>query len=527
MLKFNIVNVEVREELLEESVSEALATSEDIEAFQRLLKEKISKHKLPFPSKVVLLTIYRKLVNEGKCQRKQFLESYLLKKEMRTLSGVAPLAVFTRPFPCPGQCIYCPSEEGIPKSYIHNEPAVMRAIDNQYDPYKQVEARLRHYKDMGHPTSKVELIIMGGTFSYLPKRYQRWFIKRCFEALNGEKARSLEEAQRRNEESDNRCVGLTVETRPDLINDEELKRLRKLGVTRVEVGVQSLYDDVLVLNRRGHGTEEVREATKLLKNAGFKVTYHMMLNLLGSDKERDYEQFEILFNDPTYRPDQLKIYPCVVTPYSALYEVWKKGEYTPYTDEELMDLLARIKTIVPIYVRIIRVIRDIPADQISAGSKMSNMRQVLQQKGIKCGCIRCRQAITSPADWDDVELFRLDYEASGGLEVFLSFESRDREILYAFLRLRKVEEGLVKEWTGAEAVIREIHTYGPLVPLHQRDVLAVQHFGLGKRLLKEAERIAFEEWNAKRVAVIAGIGAREYFRKRGYYLLNTYMVKDF
>lgn len=519
------MNVEVREELLEKAIGEVIRLSEDIEEFQRLLREKVSEHKLPYPSKVELLRVYRSLVEKGVCPRKPFLESYLLKKEMRTLSGVAPVAVFTKPFPCPGQCIYCPSEEGIPKSYIHNEPAVMRAEDNRYDPFKQVEARLRHYREMGHPTSKVDLIIMGGTFSYLPKRYQSWFLKRCFDALNQRTARSLREAQKWNERAENRCIGLTVETRPDLINEEELKRLRELGVTRVEIGVQSLFDDVLILNKRGHTTEEVRRATKLLKNAGFKVTYHMMLNLLGSDKEKDYQQFEILFNDPAYRPDQLKIYPCVVTPYSELYEIWKRGEYTPYTDEELIELLARIKSIIPIYVRIIRVIRDIPADQISAGSKMSNMRQVLQ-KLVKCRCIRCRQATTAPLDWNDVELFRLDYQASDSSEVFLSFESKDRETLYAFLRLRKIDEGLVKEWTGCEAVIREIHTYGPLVPLHQRDVLAVQHFGLGKRLLREAERIAKEEWGAKRLAVIAGIGAREYFQKEGYNLLQTYMVKE-
>ncbi len=517
------MNVKLREEILEGIVCEAIGLSDDIEGFQRLLKERISQHKLPFPSKVDLLALYRKLTNEGRCERKQFLEGYLLKKEMRTLSGVAPVAVFTKPFPCRGQCVYCPSEKGIPKSYIHNEPAVMRAEDNRYDPYKQVEARLRHYREMGHPTSKVELIIMGGTFSYLPRRYQSWFVKRCFDALNQETARSLEEAQKWNEGAENRCVGLTIETRPDLIDARELERFRKLGITRVEIGVQSLYDDVLLLNKRGHKTKEVREATKLLKNAGFKVTYHIMLNLLGSDKRRDYEQFEILFNDPAYRPDQLKIYPCVVTPYSELYEIWKRGGYTPYTDEELIELLARIKAIVPIYVRIIRVIRDIPADQISAGSKMSNMRQVLQ-KLVKCRCIRCRQATTAPMDWDDVELFRFDYEASDGQEIFLSFESKDREILYAFLRLRKIEEGLVKEWTDAGAVIREIHAYGPLVPLHKRDTLAVQHFGLGKKLLREAERIAKEEWRVKKIAVIAGIGAREYFEKKGYKLQRTYMV---
>lgn len=519
------MNVRVKEDFLENVVGEAIRLAEDLEGFQRLLKEKMSYYKLPFPSKVELLAIYRKLIEKRCCERKPFLESYLLKKETRTLSGVAPVAVFTKPFPCPGQCIYCPSEKGIPKSYIHNEPAVMRAEDNRYDPYKQVEARLRHYREMGHPTSKVDLIIMGGTFSYLPRKYQTWFIKRCFDALNQKPAKSLPEAHKWNEGAENRCVGLTVETRPDLIDQDELKRFRRLGVTRVEIGVQSLYDDVLSLNNRGHGTEEVRKATKLLKNAGFKVTYHMMLNLLGSDKERDYEQFEILFNDPAYRPDQLKIYPCVVTPYSELYDIWKRGEYVPYTDEELIELLARIKTIIPIYVRIIRVIRDIPADQISAGSKMSNMRQVLQ-KLVKCRCIRCRQAVSSPMDWDEVELFRLDYEASDNLEVFLSFESRDRETLYAFLRLRKIEEGLVKLWAEADAVIREIHTYGPLVPLHQRDSLAVQHFGLGKRLLREAERIAREEWKARRIAVIAGIGAREYFEKEGYKLLKTYMVKD-
>ena len=511
---------------LEEVLEEVFASADNLALFHQLLREKISKYKLPFPSKVDLLAVYRKFIEEGKIERKEFLESYLLKKEMRTLSGVAPVAVFTKPYPCPGTCIYCPSEKGIPKSYIHNEPAVMRAEENKYDPYKQVSARLKHYREMGHPTSKVDLIVMGGTFSYLPRRYQTWFIKRCFDALNGIEARNLLEAQRMNERAENRCVGLTVETRPDLINEEELRRFRMLGVTRVELGVQSLYDDVLIKNKRGHTTKEVREATKLLRDAGFKITYHIMLNLLGSDKEKDVRQFEILFNDPAYRPDYLKIYPCVLTPYAELREYWERGEWIPYSDDELLETLARIKAIVPIYVRIIRVIRDIPADQIIAGSKMSNMRQVLQ-KMVKCKCIRCRQATSAPMDWNDVELFRLDYDASDGREVFLSFESKDREILYAFLRLRKVGKGLVKKWTGAGVVIREIHTYGPMVPLHKRDVLAVQHFGLGRRLLEEAERIAREEFGARRIAVIAGIGAREYFEKFGYKLIKTYMVKEF
>ncbi|MGB9876264.1 MAG: elongator complex protein 3 [bacterium] len=510
---------------IEDIIGEVLRIADDLTSFQRMLRSSISDNKLPFPSKVEILSIYRKLIEEGKLERKDFLESFLLKKEMRTLSGVAPIAVFTKPFPCPGTCVYCPDEKGIPKSYIHNEPAVMRAEENRYDPHKQVSARLRHYREMGHPTSKVELIVMGGTFSYLPRRYQTWFIKRCFDALNGIEAKGIEEAQRLNERASNRCVGLTVETRPDLINEEELKRFRRLGITRVEIGVQSLYDDVLILNKRGHSTKEVREATRLLRDAGFKVTYHMMLNLLGSDKEKDVKQFEILFNDPAYRPDYLKIYPCVLTPYAELRRYWERGEWIPYTDEELLEVLAKIKALVPIYVRIIRVIRDIPADQILAGSKMSNMRQVLQ-KMVKCRCIRCRQATSAPLNWEDIELFRLDYPASNGHEVFLSFESKDREILYAFLRLRRVGEGLVKKWTGAEAVIREVHTYGPLVPIHQRDVLAVQHFGLGRKLLREAERIAREEFGARRIAVIAGIGAREYFEKAGYYLSRTYMVKD-
>ena len=391
----------------------------------------------------------------------------------------------------------------------------MRAVLTKFDPYKQVEARLNSLQLTGHATDKIELIVLGGTWSAYPKNYQTWFIKRCFDACNAFKSASLKTAQKINEKAKHRIIGLTLETRPDYITLGETKRMRWLGCTRVELGAQTVYNDVLEYNKRNHDVATTIKATKLLKDAGFKVTYHMMLNLPKSTIKKDEKMFEELFSNPNFQPDQLKIYPCAVLRTSPLYKLWKQKKYKPYSEKQLIDLLIKIKKKIPLYVRIIRIIRDIPSQSIIAGSKTSNLRQIIRDKaGSICRCIRCREPQEKLAK--KLKLFRHNYSASGGREIFLSYEDSQRKNIYAFLRLR-----ITDNW----AIIRELHTYGRVVPIKSKIKKAAQHKGLGKKLMKKAEKIVATETNFKKIAVISGIGVREYYRKLGYKLRNEYMVK--
>ena len=503
------------------------------------LKRKVSKKfSLPIPSNVELLKAYHKLTREKRIRESKKLEELLRKRKIRSLSGIVVISVLTKPYPCPGKCLYCPTQEGIPKSYLDNEPAVMRAVINNFDPYKQVKMRLRALKMTGHPTDKIELIIIGGTWSYLPKKYQTWFIKRCFEACNKKLTKTLKEAQKKNEKAKHRIIGITLETRPDFITESEIKRMRKLGATRVEMGVQNIYDDVLKLNRRGHNIKTTIRATRLLKDAGFKICYHMMPNLPGSDLKKDKKMFLELFSNPDFQPDLLKIYPCVVLKEAKLYKQWKAGKYKPYNDKQLINLLKDIKKKIPYYCRIQRLVRDIPSQSIIAGSKVSNLRQILafesKKEGWKCKCIRCREVRESSNLKEKLILFRENYNASGGKEIFLSFEDKRREKLYALLRLRMVyrRKHFIPVLQSA-AIIREVHTYGQLVPIYGKQKIAAQHKGLGKKLIQEAEKIIYtefgrsvkEEFGLKKIAVISGIGVRNYYRKLGYKLKDEYMVK--
>ncbi|PKL72646.1 tRNA uridine(34) 5-carboxymethylaminomethyl modification radical SAM/GNAT enzyme Elp3 [Candidatus Kuenenbacteria bacterium HGW-Kuenenbacteria-1] len=509
------------------------------------IKRKICKEfkMVPF-SNSDLFEIYQKFLKEKKISKQSWLENLLKKHPIRTLSGVAVVAILTKPYPCPGKCFYCPTEKEIPKSYLSNEPAVMRAVLCKFDPYKQIQVRLKSLEATGHPTDKVELIIMGGTWTYFPERYQNWFIKRCFDALNNQnkKKLTLKKLQKINEKAKHRCVALTLETRPDFINLKEIKRMRELGCTKVELGVQALDDSILQFNIRGHKVEQIIQATKLLKDAGFKVCYHMMPNLPGSTLNKDFKMFEKLFNDFNFKPDLLKIYPCVVTKNSELYYFWKQGKYQPYSTQQLINLLIKIKTIVPRYVRIIRVIRDIPSTSVEAGNKISNLREIVQQEmekqNLKCQCIRCRQVKTleqkiypdvhhgkQKTKKQNLKLFSEKYEASNGIEYFLSFEDAQQKNLYAFLRLRilhKPNEQLLILKNAA--IIREVHTYGQAVMIGEKDKKAIQHFGLGKKLIFEAEKIV-QNLGIKKICVISGIGVREYYRKLGYRLKDEYMVK--
>ena len=352
--------------------------------------------------------------------------------------------------------------------------------------------------------------------------------------MNGVKVRSLKKAQELNESAPARCVGLNLETRPDWITVKELKNMRRLGCTRIEVGLQSTYDDVLKLVKRGHGTAEVKHATQLMKDAGFKISYHMMPNLPGSTVERDIAMFQELFDDPAYRPDMLKVYPCMVVPFSELKLWHEQGRHRPYTDDELLQIILGIKPFFPRYLRVSRLIRDIPATSIIGGSKVSNLRQVvldiMQKRGLKCLCIRCREIRNETVDPKNIELRVMDYEASEGREFFLSFDDVSQDKLCALLRLRfsacslQGKKHFMKELEGA-ALIRELHTYGAQVPISERDELAVQHIGFGRKLVTKAEEIARQN-GYKKIAVISGVGVRGYYRKLGYELVGTYMLKD-
>jgi len=488
---------------------------------------------IPPPEKIKLLSAYHKLLKQGSIKKQKNMEKWLKKREIRTLSGVAPIAVLTKPYKCPGQCLFCPSETKMPKSYLSNEPAVMRAILCKFDPYKQVKMRLDALKMTGHDTDKCELIVMGGTWSYLPKKYQDWFIKRCFDGFNCKVAKNLAQAQKLNEKAKYRVIGLTLETRPDYINVAEIKRMRELGATRCEIGVQTINDKILKLNKRGHLVEQIIKATKLLKDAGFKISYHLMPNLPGSTTAKDLAMFKKIFTDQNFQPDMLKIYPCVVTKTSELYKWLKHGKYKPYSDKQLLELLIKIKKIIPPYVRISRLIRDIPKESIMAGNKISNLRQLIQEEfkktGQVCQCIRCREARNKTFSLNGLKLIIRKYNASDNLEYFLSYESKDKKTLFAFLRLRitkNPDDKLLKALPELKdsAMIREVHAYGTLIPLDSK-LKAVQHIGLGKRLIKEAEKIT-KKHNLKKIAVISGIGVREYYKNLGYSLWKTYMVKN-
>ena len=496
-----------------------------------------------------LLDRYRAEVTLGTRRPDKRLERILTLNGIRSQSGIATVTVITEPYACPGRCVYCPTETRAPKSYLTNEPAVMRALRAEYDPYRQVWSRLEALDETGHSTDKIELIIKGGTWSFYPEAYQREFIRRCFDAANdfaggwrreaggqnGQQPRAsslqpsaLFESQQINETGKTRLVGITIETRPDYVDVDEIRRLRELGVTRVELGVQTLDEMVLERIVRDHGTAEVREATRLLRDAGFKVAYHLMPNLPDATPESDLETARRLFDDPAYRPDTMKLYPCVVIDTAELHQWWREGRYTPYDDETLIELLIRIKQAVPPYVRIERVIRDIPSTSIRAGCLATNLRETvhrrMRERGLSCRCIRCRQVRDEAPE--RLTLRRYTYDASAGTEVFLSFEDPVTDRLASLLRLRipsKTPDGLPV--LRDAALIRELHSYGAHLPLHDHSDGAVQHHGLGRRLMAEAERLAREEFGIKRIAVIAGVGAREYYRRLGYELEDTYMVK--
>ncbi len=462
-----------------------------------------------------LVEAYLKLLRSKKIQAQAGLEKILKKSRIRTLSGVSPVAVLTKPAGCPGECVFCPTERGMPKSYLSNEPAVMRAIRAKFDPFRQIRDRLKALESCGHATEKIELIVMGGTFSAHPRNYQNWFLRRCFEALNSRKAKSssFEDLKTTNEKSKHRVVGLTLETRPDFITKAEIKNFLRLGCTRVEIGVQNLDDAILRKVQRGHGVAESIKAIELLKNAGLKVGTHLMPNLPGATPKSDFKMFEKIFGDENFKPDQIKIYPTVLVAGAGLEKLWRQKKWQPYSDKTLTELLAKIKSIVPPWVRLTRIIRDIPAESILAGSKLTNLRQILQQKKVVCRCIRCREIRGAEFSAKKAKLIQRNYQASGGEEILLSFEIKEK--LISLLRLRLDET----------ATIRELHTFGEEVGLSKSG--NSQHRGFGKKLILAAEKIT-KKTGFEKLRIISGVGVREYYRKLGYQLdkEKIYMKKS-
>jgi elongator complex protein 3 len=460
----------------------------------------------------------------------------LRKGSVRSKSGVAVVAVMIRPVSCPYNCAYCPTSDIAAKSYTGHEPAALRARQNEFDAFRQAAARLRQFGDNGHETSKCEAIVMGGTFNVQPLEYQREFLKGLYDAFNEQKSDSLEQAIRQNETAPHRMVALTFETRPDCASPAQVSQLLEWGATRIELGVQSLSDEKLHKVRRGHGVSATVAATANCKDSFLKVCYHFMPGLFSSPQE-DVAMFRRLFDEPEFRPDMLKIYPTLVIAGTELHDMWQRGEFTPYDTAVAAEVIAECKRYVPDYVRIMRVDRDIPTHQIAGGVKNLNLREYVAakciEKEIKCRCIRCRQAGISElkfgkkVDEGAVELKRLDYEASKGMEVFLSYEDVTNDLLVGFLRLRlpNADNVFRNEIDSTTAGVRELRVYGEHVAVGEKLIGAEQHHGYGKRLLLEAERIAKEEWDCGKVLVTSGVGVREYYYKRGYAREGAYVAK--
>jgi len=472
---------------------------------------------------------------------KQKLLPLLRRKNIRTISGVAVIAAMTKPWPCPhdGPCAYCPGgpTEGVPQSYTGHEPAAMRGIQNQYDPQLQVTSRIMQLKAIGHIVDKVELIIMGGTFPSTPIDYQEAFVKGCLDALIGTNTNSLEEAKKLAATSKIRNVGITVETRPDWAKKREIDHMLSMGVTRVELGVQNIYDPIYHNLNRGHTVKDVVEATKALKDSGLKILYHIMPGLPGSSFEKDIAGFKQIFTNPKFKPDMIKIYPCLVLKGTKIYEWWKNGEYIPYSTSEAVHLIAEAKKLVPSWIRIMRIQRDIPAQLIVAGVKKSNLRQLvleeLRQNKKKCRCIRCREA---GHKWlkdkikpkpEAVKIFRTNEKASNGIDIFISAEDPTEEILVGYLRLRiPSKEAHRPEISSKSAsIVRELHICGYLVPVGEHYANAWQHKGYGANLLSEAERISKEDYDKRKVAVISALGTKTYYSRLGYKQDGVYMSK--
>ncbi len=505
-------------EILEAIAIENPITSEEVIGIKKRISKKFGLKDL-IPNSELL---------EASGKKRSELEKLLRIRNVRGLSGVSVIAIMTKPAGCPGKCIYCPGGVTSPKSYTGFEPAAMRARQNNFDAVRQVRNRLEQLAAIGHDPEKCEVIVMGATFNAFPRDYQYEFVKGAFDGFNGKVSKDIAEAQKVNETAKHRVIGLTFETRPDWCTESDVDWFLSLGATRIELGIQSLDDKALEKMQRGHGVQESIDATQRCKDAFFKVCHHFMPGTF-SKPDKDVEMFSRLFSEEGFRPDMIKIYPCLVLPNTPLFEMWKRGEFEPYNSQQAADVIARCKQFIPEYCRVMRVDRDIPTTLVAAGVKNSNLREMIKAKcdeyGIKCKCIRCREAGLKSrkeiVDVGDAKLKRFDYRASGGDEVFLSFEANDT--LFGFCRLRNPGKPFLKEINSKTCGVRELHVYGDQAPIGGTGI--VQHHGLGKKLLEEAERISQEEFDAHKLLVISGVGAREYYHKLGYKRIGHYMGK--
>ncbi|PSP83437.1 tRNA uridine(34) 5-carboxymethylaminomethyl modification radical SAM/GNAT enzyme Elp3 [Halobacteriales archaeon QS_1_68_17] len=520
-----------------ELVDRILTGDVDRENLEAAKREVCSAHAAPKVPK------NSELLDFAADERREDLEGVLRRKPVRTASGVSPVAIMTSPERCPhGKCLYCPggpdSEFSSAQSYTGHEPAAARGVQNDYDPYGQVRLRLEQLREIGHPVDKVELILMGGTMTARSHDYQEWFVRRALEAMNdydpsaepepaeGESFAQdpeeyewqyLEDVIAANETGSVRNVATTFETKPDWCDPEQIDRMLRLGGTKVEVGVQTTYERINREMHRGHGVQASVDANRRLRDAGFKVGFHMMPGQPGMSERMCVEDFRRLFERPEWRPDYLKIYPTLIVEGTATYDMWRCDEFEPLSSDRAAELVAEIKSMIPPYTRLQRVQRDIPADFIEAGVRKSNLRQLARQRmaehGWTCDCIRCREVGMNDEDPGRMELLTHTYEAGGGTETFVSFEDPEKDLLVGFCRLRFPADPVRRELDDA-AVVRELHVYGSQVGLGQAGGDDQhQHRGYGRRLLAEAERLAADAGYGK-LAVLSGIGVRQYYREK-------------
>lgn len=471
---------------------------------------------------------------------------YIKAKPVRTASGVAVVAVMSKPHRCPhialtgNVCVYCPGGpdsdfEYSTQAYTGYEPTSMRAIRARYNPYSQTRGRVDQLRRLGHSVDKVEFIVMGGTFMSLDASYKDFFIRNLHDALSGHHSRSVEEAIQFSEQSKMKCIGITIETRPDYCLKPHLNEMLSYGCTRIEIGVQSIYEDVARDTNRGHTVAAVCNSFQLAKDCGFKIVSHMMPDLPNMGRDRDLDGFREYFENPLFRSDGLKIYPTLVIRGTGLYELWKTGHYKNYTPEELVDVIAQVQAMIPPWTRVYRIQRDIPMPLVTSGVDHGNLRELalsrMEELGLTCRDVRTREVGMKQIHYrinpDQVELIRRDYTANGGWETFLSYEDPIADILIGLLRLRKcsVNTFRLEMSMGQCSIVRELHVYGSAVPLSGRDPTKFQHQGYGTLLMEEAERIAREEHGSMKILVISGVGTRHYYRKLGYSLDGPYMSK--